>query len=104
MSTARYDIHRVRVTAKDAETLRTLLREVRPDVGGRARQGEDGSFTIDAYVPAERIASLSREGVEAIDAGSATEAGRTAQADVGRGDRFAPEAAYPRGLAAKVRD
>jgi hypothetical protein len=104
MSTARYDILRVRITAKDAETLRTLLREARPDVGGRPSLGEDGRCSIDAYVPSDRVPALRREGVHLEEVEYASAAGRRAQADVGKGDRFAPDDAYPRGLAEKVKD
>ncbi|WP_369264880.1 hypothetical protein [Streptomyces sp. R35] len=104
MSTSRYEILRVRVTAKDAETLRTLLREARPDVGGRAREGDDGSFSIDAYVSPEQAAALEREGVSVTTIEDAAATGRARQAEVGEGDRFAPEDAVPRGLALKVKD
>ncbi|TJZ59171.1 hypothetical protein FCH28_03465 [Streptomyces piniterrae] len=100
-----YEILRVRVTAKDAETLRALLREARPDVGGRPRQGDDGSFSIEAYVTPEQTAALEREGVSltTLDEDAAA-TGRERQAEVGEGDRFAPEDAVPHGLALKVTD
>ncbi|MEV0537339.1 hypothetical protein [Kitasatospora sp. NPDC050463] len=104
MSTARYDILRVRVTAKDADTLRALLREVRPDVGGTPTRGPDGRYSIDAYVPSDQVAALKRVGVTVEEVENASEAGRLAQAQVGEGDRFAPADAYPHGLAVKVRD
>lgn len=104
MSTPRYDILRVRVTAEDAETLRTLLREVHPDVGGHPTRGADGRCNIDTYVPSDQVAVLEREGVTVEKVGNASEAGRLAQAQVGTGDRFAAESARPRGLAVKVKD
>ncbi|MEV5375929.1 hypothetical protein AB0L26_08100 [Streptomyces nondiastaticus] len=97
-----YTILRVRVTAKDADTLRALLRDSRPDVGGQVRQNEDGSFTFDAYVSPEQGEALSREGVSAEVIEDATATGRARQAEVGEGDRFAPEDAVPQGLALKV--
>ncbi|MFG2917974.1 hypothetical protein ACGF0D_34420 [Kitasatospora sp. NPDC048298] len=96
------DILRLRVTAKDPETLRALLRDTRPDVGGRPRVEEDGRVGIDVYAPADRIPALEREGVTVTVIGNASEAGRAAQAEVGSGDRFAPADAVPRGLAAKL--
>ncbi|MQS10913.1 hypothetical protein F7Q99_01110 [Streptomyces kaniharaensis] len=96
-----HDILRVRVTARDADTLRALLREVRPDVGGRPSIAADGTVSIDAYVPDDRIPALEREGVTVTRVGNASAAGRAAQAEVGEGDRFAPADAVPRGLAAK---
>ncbi|MFD9390974.1 hypothetical protein ACFWBB_09620 [Streptomyces sp. NPDC060000] len=97
-----YTTLRVRVTAKDADTLRALLREARPDVGGRARRGEDGSFGIDAYVSPEEAEALDREGVSVTIHEDATASGRARQAEVGEGDRFAPEDAVPHGLALKI--
>ncbi|MEU9080524.1 hypothetical protein ACFYUY_29835 [Kitasatospora sp. NPDC004745] len=99
---SRPDILRLRVTAKDADTLRTLLRETRPDVGGRPYVEADGRVSIDAYVPDDRVAALQRDGVSVTRIGNASEAGRAAQAEVGEGDRFAPADAVPRGLAAKL--
>ncbi|MBD0742853.1 hypothetical protein [Streptomyces sp. CBMA152] len=104
MSTDPYELLRVRVTAKDAETLRTLLREARPDVGGRPRRGEDGSFSIDAYVSPDAAEALEREGVVVTTLEDAAATGRARQAEVGVGDRFAPADAVPRGLALKVKD
>ncbi|MEV4871910.1 hypothetical protein [Streptomyces syringium] len=99
-----YTILRVRVTAKDADTLRALLRDSRPDVGGRVLQNEDGSLTFDAYVSPEQGEALAREGVSVETVEDATATGRARQAEVGEGDRFAPEDAVPEGLALKVRD
>ncbi|MFB6613693.1 hypothetical protein ACIGFK_04545 [Streptomyces sp. NPDC085524] len=104
MSTPRYEILRVLVTAKDAETLRAVLREARPDVGGRPREGDDGSFSIDAYVTPEQLSALERDGVSVTTLDDAAATGRARQAEVGEGDRFAPEEEVPRGLALKVKD
>ncbi|MGW2378426.1 MULTISPECIES: hypothetical protein [Kitasatospora] len=98
----RPDILRLRVTAKDADTLRALLRETRPDTGGRPRVEPDGRVGIDVYAPEDQAASLEREGVTVTVIGNASEAGRAAQAEVGTGDRFAAADAVPRGLAAKL--
>ncbi|MGW2251183.1 hypothetical protein ACWCXH_13375 [Kitasatospora sp. NPDC001660] len=95
------DILRVRVTARDADTLRALLREVRPDTGGRPSIAPDGSVSIDAYVPDQRIPALEREGVTVTRVGNASAEGRAAQAQVGTGNRFAA-GAVPRGLATKL--
>ncbi|MFE7594487.1 hypothetical protein ACFU6K_34290 [Kitasatospora sp. NPDC057512] len=96
------DILRLRVTAKDPETLRALLHDTRPDVGGRPHVEEDGRIGIDVYATADRIPALEREGITVTTVGNASEAGRTAQAEVGSGDRFAPADAVPRGLADKI--
>ncbi|MER7752504.1 hypothetical protein [Kitasatospora sp. NPDC097643] len=103
MSAVTPDIHRVRVFAKDADTLRALLREVRADVSGRAHRAEDGSVGIDAYVPESTIPVLERNGATVTRIANASEAGRAAQAQVGEGDRFAPADAVPHGLAEKLR-
>ncbi|MFB7128488.1 hypothetical protein [Kitasatospora sp. NPDC056273] len=97
----RPDILRLRVTARDPEVLRALLREARPDTGGRPHVEPDGSVGIDVYAPEARIAALEREGVTVTRIGNASEAGRAAQAEVGTGDRFAAADAVPHGLAAK---
>ncbi|WP_316527757.1 hypothetical protein [Kitasatospora brasiliensis] len=99
---SRPDILRLRVTAKDRETLRALLREARPDVGGRPHVEADGRVGIDVYAPADQVQALEREGVTVTRIGNASEAGRAAQADVGGGDRFAPADAVPHGLAEKI--
>ncbi|MEE1786052.1 hypothetical protein PUR71_24600 [Streptomyces sp. SP17BM10] len=95
------DILRVRLTARDADALRALLRELRPDTGGRPGVEADGSVGIDAYVPEERIPALEREGITVTRTGNASAEGRAAQAEVGTGNRFAG-GAVPRGLAAKL--
>ncbi|MFE2285243.1 hypothetical protein ACFXDJ_13830 [Streptomyces sp. NPDC059443] len=99
-----YTILRVRVTAKDADTLRALLRDTRPDVGGRVGRAQDGSLGFDAYVSPEKAEALVREGVTVTTLEDATATGRARQAEVGEGDRFAPEDAVPQGLALKVED
>lgn len=99
-----HTILRVRVTARDPDTLRALLREAHPDVGGRVRQAEDGSCTIDAYVTPEQGEALEREGVTVTIVEDATATGRARQAEVAEGDRFAPEDEVPQGLALKVKD
>ncbi|MFJ9442099.1 hypothetical protein ACIRRH_09515 [Kitasatospora sp. NPDC101235] len=96
------DILRLRVTAKDPETLRALLRDTHPDVGGRPHVEEDGRIGIDVYAPADQVPALEREGITVTRVGNASEAGRAAQAEVGVGDRFAPADAVPRGLATKL--
>ncbi|MER6569320.1 hypothetical protein ABT288_24840 [Streptomyces sp. NPDC001093] len=104
MSTTAQPILRVRVTARDADTLRALLRDARPDVGGRPHRSDDGRVTIDAYVTAEQAEALEREGVSVTIVEDATAAGHARQAEVGEGDRFAAADAVPRGLAVKVTD
>ncbi|QTE02271.1 hypothetical protein [Streptomyces cyanogenus] len=102
MSSTPRTVLRVRVTARDVETLRALLRETRPDVGGLARRADDGSCTIEAYVSPEQAEVLEREGVSVTLVEDATAAGRDRQAEVGHGDRFAPADAVPHGPADKV--
>ncbi|MEU5633247.1 hypothetical protein ACH47C_22525 [Streptomyces rishiriensis] len=99
-----YTTLRVRVTAEDADTLRALLREVRPDVGGGVRRTEDGSIGIDAYVSPEQAEALDREGVVVTVHADATATGKARQSEVGEGDRFAPGDAVPHGLALKATD
>ncbi|WP_424886788.1 hypothetical protein [Streptomyces sp. XH2] len=97
-------ILRVRVNAKDEETLRAVLRDERPDVGGRPRTHADGSVGIDAYVSARKAEALEQPGVTVTVVGDATAVGKARQAEVGEGDRFADPSAVPRGLGDKVED
>ncbi|MEV5169661.1 hypothetical protein AB0L10_00895 [Streptomyces flaveolus] len=102
MSPTPQPILRVRVTARDAETLRALLRDTHPDVGGLARRADDGSCSIEAYVTPDQAETLRREGVSVTAIEDVTAKGQDRQAEVGRGDRFAPADAVPHGLADKV--
>ncbi|MFB7667221.1 hypothetical protein ACFC1R_25315 [Kitasatospora sp. NPDC056138] len=103
MST-RDTILRVRVTATDPATLHALLREKRPDVGGRPSRGADESISVEAYVSPDEAEALQREGVtvQVIEDASAT--GRARQAEVGQGNRYAAGEQVPRGLGLKVQD
>ncbi|MDH6130156.1 hypothetical protein [Kitasatospora sp. GP82] len=103
MST-RDTILRVRVTAADADTLRALLRETHPDVGGRPRHGAGGTVSIDAYVSPAEAETLEREGVTVQVIEDATATGRARQAEVGQGNRFAAGDRIPRGLGIKLKD
>ncbi|MFJ8623004.1 hypothetical protein ACIRD3_09155 [Kitasatospora sp. NPDC093550] len=96
------DVLRLRVTAKDPETLRALLHETRSDTGGRPHVEADGSIGIDVYATAAQVPALEREDVTVTRIGNASEAGRAAQAEVGDGDLFAADDAVPHGLAAKL--
>ncbi|MFF5012835.1 hypothetical protein [Streptomyces sp. NPDC001165] len=102
MSSTSQPVLRVRVTAQDAETLRALLRDAHPDVGGSPRQADDGRCSIDAYVTGEQAEALEREGVSVTTIENATAKGLARQAEVGEGDRFAPDDAVPHGLAVKA--
>lgn len=94
---------RVRVTARDADTLRAVLLDTQPD-RAHPRQLDDRSWCVDAYVTAEQAADLQREGVYVTTVEDATTVGRARQAEVGKGDRFAAPDAFPHGLADKLRD
>jgi hypothetical protein len=102
MSSTPQPVLRARVTARDVETLRALLRDIHPDVGGLAHRSDDGSCTIEVYVSPEQAEALHREGVSVTPIEDVTPAGRARQAEVGRGDRFAPAEAVPHGLADKL--
>ncbi|WP_225827788.1 hypothetical protein [Streptomyces naphthomycinicus] len=102
MSSTCQPILRVRVHARDAETLRALLRDTRPDVGGIAHRADDGSCSIVAYVSPDQAEALEREGVSVTTIDDAAAKGRARQAEVGDGDRFAPADAVPHGLADKI--
>ncbi|MEU6665183.1 hypothetical protein [Streptomyces sp. NPDC046727] len=102
MSSSPQPILRVRVTARDVETLRALLREAHPDVGGLARRADDGSCSVVAYVSPEEAEALQRDGVSVTVTGDVTAEGQARLAEVGHGDRFAPADAVPHGLADKI--
>jgi hypothetical protein len=95
---------RVRVTARDADTLRALLREKRPGTGGGHRHGPDGTVSTDAYVPEPLVDGLRREGVRVEVIEDATATGRARQAEVGQGNRFTGADTVPTGLGDKVED
>ncbi|MGE7436450.1 hypothetical protein [Kitasatospora sp. NPDC001175] len=97
-------ILRVRVTATDPTVLHTLLREKRPDVGGRPHRGADRSISIEAYVSPAEAEDLEREGVTVQVIEDATATGRARQAEVGRGNRYAVGEQIPRGLGLKAHD
>ncbi|GGW59734.1 hypothetical protein GCM10010503_41180 [Streptomyces lucensis JCM 4490] len=102
MSSTSQPVLRVRITARDTETLRALLREARPDIGGGPHRADDGTCSIEAYVTGEQAEALEREGVSVTTIENATAAGLARQAEVGEGDRFAPADAVPHGLAVKA--
>ena len=81
-----------------------LLAKHRPDIGGSPQYAADGSVRIDAYVPADRVDELEADGVKVEIVGDETAAGRAAQAQVGRGNRFLTGDPVPHGVGRKVRD
>jgi hypothetical protein len=99
-------IFRVRLEAAALADLRTYLDELDPDVGCRpvAKKSADG-FTIDVHLPESQLATArgtraaNRVSVEVLE--NETEAGRSRQAEVGAGNRFAARGDIPRGLGRK---
>ncbi|MCK7624283.1 hypothetical protein MUU72_14430 [Streptomyces sp. RS10V-4] len=100
------NILHVRVTAEDAETLRTLLREQPMDVGGRPRPapGPGNAMTVEAFVPRGRAERLVRDGVSVDVLRDATVTGQARQAEVGRGNRFADPRHMPRGMGELIKN
>ncbi|MEU9125961.1 hypothetical protein AB0C96_40175 [Streptomyces sp. NPDC048506] len=96
----------MRVTASDAETLRTLLREQQMDIGGRPRPtpGPGNEMSIEAYVPRSNADRLEREGVSVNVLRDATATGQARQKEVARGNRFAAPDEVPQGLGEIVKD
>ncbi|MEU3353743.1 ATP-binding protein [Streptomyces sp. NPDC037389] len=97
----------VRVTAADEKTLRTTLREERPDIGGGPRRtgGPGDEVSIEAYVTEAKALDIDgREGVTVHVLRDATATGRARQAEVGTGNRFAAPDAVPHGLGEKTKD
>jgi hypothetical protein len=97
-------ILRLLITARDAETLRALLREHPLDLScGGPKQHEGGAVSVEAYVPENQVDRLRQHGmkIDILDDASAT--ARARQAEVGQGNRFAGENRVPRGLGRKVK-
>jgi hypothetical protein len=97
-------VYRIVITARDRATLLALLAKHRPDIGGSPHHSADGSVRIDAYVAADRVDELEADGVNIEIVGDETAAGRAAQAQVGRGNRFLTGDPVPRGVGRKVRN
>jgi hypothetical protein len=95
-------ILRVRITARDDEAIRALLRKRRLDVAGGVKRDENGVVGIDAYVPENELAELADEPVDVEVVDDATATGQARQAEVGIGNRFAERGALPHGLGRKI--
>jgi hypothetical protein len=95
-------ILRVRITARDDEAIRALLRKRRLDVAGGVKRDENGVAGIDAYVPENELAQLADEPVDVEVVDDATATGRARQAEVGIGNRFAEPGVVPHGLGRKI--
>lgn len=97
-------ILRIRITARDRETLSALLRENRLDLGcAGPKRREGGTVTLEAFVREGQLEGLRRYKVEIEVIEDATAKGRERQKEVGKGNRFEGGKA-PRGLGRKIRD
>lgn len=95
-------IMRIRLSAPDRDSLARVVREFRLDIGGGGpRRLPDGTVSMEAYVPAERLEQIEKAGgaFEVIE--DATAVGRERQKEVGTGDRFEGGTRPPRGLGRK---
>jgi hypothetical protein len=102
------DVHRIKLRAKTLEELRGFLDGGDFDLGCRPvvhREGDD--FVVEVYAPLPKLdrhrsARSARDlsGVDVTVVENASEVGRSRQADVGAGNRFASRQA-PRGLGIK---
>lgn len=97
-------VHRIVITARDRATMLAVLAKHRPDIGGSPHYAADGSVRIDAYVGADRVDELESDGVKIEIVGDETVAGRAAQAQVGRGNRFLTGDPVPHGVGRKIRE
>jgi hypothetical protein len=99
------DVHRIKLRAQTLEELRSFLDGSNLDLGCRPvvrREGND--FVVEVYGPLPDLDRLrSARSVSAVDVTvveNASEVGRSRQAEVGSGNRFAARQA-PRGLGIK---
>ena len=97
-------VYRIVITARDRAAMLALLAKHRPDIGGSPRYSADGGVRIDAYVPADRVDALEADGVKIEIVGDESAAGRAAQAQVGRGNRFLTGDPVPRGVGRKIHE
>ncbi len=98
------EVMRILITAKDAHTLRALLRRRELDLScGGPKQREGGAVSIEAYVPEDRIDQLRLPGIKIDVLGDETATARERQKQVGQGNRFAG-GVVPRGQGRKVKE
>jgi hypothetical protein len=83
--------------------LTNLLREHPLDIGctGGIRLQDDGTFTVQAYLPATNIDSLPKTGVEIKVLGDAVSVSQQRQKQVPKGNRFADSREIPSGFGRK---
>jgi len=97
-------ILRILITARDKETLSTLLRENPLDLScGGPRRREGGLITVEAFVPENDLDRLRRYPVQIEVIEDASAKGRERQKEVGQGNRFAGKIT-PRGMGRKIKD
>lgn len=94
---------KVTIRISDYETLTKLLRQHPLDMGctGGIQRQDDGTFTVQGYLPAANIDSLPKTGVEINVLGDAVTASRQRQKEVAKGNRFADSSEIPRGFGKK---
>jgi hypothetical protein len=98
------EVMRILITAKDGNTLRALLRGRELDLNcGGPKEREGGAFSIEAYVPEDRIDELRVPGVKIDILGDETATARERQKQVGKGNRF-EGGVVPRGQGRKVKE
>lgn len=94
---------KVMIHVSDYGTLTNLLRQHPLDIGctGGIRREDDGTFTVQAYLPAANLDGLPKTGVEINVLGDAVSASRQRQKEVARGNRFANSREIPSGFGKK---
>ena len=94
----------VRITARDARTMRALLAERTLDIScGGAQSLAGGGVTLNAEVEASAIEGLRQYGLD-VDVLYDVEArARKVAKDIGKGNRFLGKDRYPRGLGRLVK-
>lgn len=93
----------VRVTARDAQTMRALLGDHTLDVSCGGPQGmADGGVVLDAQIEAGAIARLRRPGIGIEVLYDVEARARRLAKEIGKGNRFLGKVRYPRGLGGLV--
>ena len=93
----------VRVTTRDARTMRALLGDHTLDVSCGGPQGmADGGVVLNAQIEAGAIARLRRPGIEIEVLYDVETRARRLAKEIGKGNRFLGKVRYPRGLGRPV--
>ena len=97
------DLYEVRITVR-REEFEELMRRYPLDLGCRphVELNADGTGTVQAFAPAERIRELEAAGYKVEQGENVSAAGRERQKEIGTGDRYQGGRVIPRGMGKKT--